>query len=231
MADEFEDYIFESKRNTGNDFALANGDVTSVLRGFRFHGTASVPSRKRFSRIPGGAANKRVGIGLGGLSVTRPQIKSFSFSTNGRNASIFSSGFAIDAGKRAAFSVTQEFSSASAGRNTSNGVDLTLKEQETPVFSGLFANHDSGAFAGNGTAGSVSVPAARTAGLALSSDDFAAKILSAGGAEIISEVDVLSGLSVRIPEKTDILKAIDFFQSVKGVKSVVRDPVYHPIQK
>ena len=51
------------------------------------------------------------------------------------------------------------------------------------------------------------------------------------GAEIISEFDVLSGLSVRIPEKTDILKAIDFFQSVKGVKSVVRDPVYHPIQK
>ena len=147
MADEFEDYVFESKREISNDFALANGDVTSVLNGFRFRGTASVPLKKR-SFVWSGATAGNAGIPAGGFSVPGLQGKSSVLSFLSRNNIFSAPGFSFDAGKTASFSSLPDIS-ASSVRNTSNGEDLTLKAQETPVFSGLFANRDGGS-AGNG---------------------------------------------------------------------------------
>ena len=73
MADEFEDYIFENKRNAGRDFALANGDVTSVLRGLKVQNTVLAPSKRRSSYLWNGAAARRARIGVGCLAVSRPQ--------------------------------------------------------------------------------------------------------------------------------------------------------------
>ena len=42
MAEDYEDYIFEHKRKTSSEFVLANGDVTTVLKGMRNSRTMTV---------------------------------------------------------------------------------------------------------------------------------------------------------------------------------------------
>ena len=173
MADEFEDYIFENKRNTGRDFALANGDVTSVLRGLRVRNTAFAPSKRRSSFLWNSAAAKRVRPGTDGISVSRPQGRATALSSSPRTAVISAPGFSFEAGKTAAFSVMRSGFSA-AGRNTSNGVDLDLKARETPVFSGLFAKHDAAASTENAKPGRSAA-----SGFLVSADSPVTKNLSA----------------------------------------------------
>ena len=137
MADDG-DYIFENKRETSKDLVLANGGVTSVLRGLKVSPTLSLSSKRQDSLSWNRAASKRIHLDLGGLSVSRPSGISTVFSSN----RVFSvSGLSPHTGKGAA-SVMMSVVSGSGRGNTSNGVDLTVKERETPVFSGLFAKHD-----------------------------------------------------------------------------------------
>ena len=45
------------------------------------------------------------------------------------------------------------------------------------------------------------------------------------GAEVIYEYGMMNGFAIRIPEKADILKAMEYFRKVKGVLSVERDRI------
>ena len=147
MADEFEDYNFEKKRETSNDFALANGDVTSVLKGFRVYNSATMPLRRR-SFIWSSGPTKRVQAGNDRLSVSRPRGRASVLSIDGRKTDISTSGISLRIGNPA--SVRGIGSLSVAGGNTSNGEDLNLKAQQTPVFSGLFANREAGGPRENG---------------------------------------------------------------------------------
>ncbi len=135
MADEFKDYIFENKRETSNDFALANGEVTSVLRRIRYN-TPFASFGKHPSYTWNGTSAKRLCSVAGGLAVL-PQAKTVEREWNNP---LSVSGLSFP-GKDAKSVGMPVFSSA-AGRNSSNGEDLDLKARETPVFSGLFAKHD-----------------------------------------------------------------------------------------
>lgn len=48
-------------------------------------------------------------------------------------------------------------------------------------------------------------------------------------AEIIYDYSIIPGIAIRIPEGTDIRKAMAFFKKVKGVVSVERDRIYRLI--
>ena len=181
MADEFEDYIFENKRNAGRDFALANGDVTSVLRGLKVQNTVLAPSKRRSSYLWNGAAARRARIGVGCLAVSRPQGRQAALAVPVRGVGSSASGFLFDAGMNKAFSVTRTGFSA-AGRNTSNGVDLDLKARETPVFSGLFAKRDAVASTETAKPEKTAAP-----GFRVSADSPVTKVLSAIDPGVVPE--------------------------------------------
>ena len=134
MADDCENYIFENKRETSDDFALANGDVISVLKGLRFNSTAPVSFRRRGrgSYFPNASAANRVRFDVNALSVSRPSGGASVVSSAALNSVLFPGA------KTASASGMFPVFSVSGGSNTSNGEDLILKAQETPVFSGLF---------------------------------------------------------------------------------------------
>ena len=46
-------------------------------------------------------------------------------------------------------------------------------------------------------------------------------------AEIIYDYSIIHGMAIRIPNESDINKAVDYFKSVKGVVSVDRDRIHH----
>lgn len=50
------------------------------------------------------------------------------------------------------------------------------------------------------------------------------------GAELLYDYSIIPGIAIKIPEGTDILKAIAFFEKVKGVTAVERDHIYHLIE-
>ncbi len=54
-----------------------------------------------------------------------------------------------------------------------------------------------------------------------------AKAVSSYGAEIIYDYSIIPGMAIRIPEGTDIRRAISYFKNVKGVVSVERDRITH----
>ena len=137
MADDYEDYIFEHKRKTSSEFVLANGDVTTVLKGLKNGRTMTV---KRAASKWDIAPVYSVRMGNTALPVVHARSGTvFRFSVSPRIP--FSSALIIHSGAGLS-APTEGFSVQSAGNNTSNGEDLTLKEQATPVFSGLFANHE-----------------------------------------------------------------------------------------
>lgn len=49
------------------------------------------------------------------------------------------------------------------------------------------------------------------------------------GAELLYDYSIIPGIAIKIPEGTDIIKAIVFFEKVKGVTAVERDHIYHLI--
>ena len=49
------------------------------------------------------------------------------------------------------------------------------------------------------------------------------------GAELLYDYSLIPGIAIKIPEGTDIIEAIVFFEKVKGVTSVERDHIYHLI--
>ena len=49
------------------------------------------------------------------------------------------------------------------------------------------------------------------------------------GAELKYDYSLIPGIAIRIPEGTDIHKAMEWFKKVKGVVSVERDRIYHLI--
>lgn len=49
------------------------------------------------------------------------------------------------------------------------------------------------------------------------------------GAELLYGYSIIPGIAIKIPEGTDIQKAIAFFADVKGVTAVERDHIYHLI--
>ena len=50
------------------------------------------------------------------------------------------------------------------------------------------------------------------------------------GAELLYDYSIIPGIAIKIPEGTDIQKAIAFFADVKGVTAVERDHIYHLIE-
>lgn len=49
------------------------------------------------------------------------------------------------------------------------------------------------------------------------------------GARILYEYKIIPGIAIKMPEGSDILKAISYFSDIKGVTSVERDHIYpHP---
>ena len=50
------------------------------------------------------------------------------------------------------------------------------------------------------------------------------------GADLLYDYSIIPGIAIRIPEGSDILKAIAFFEKVKGVTAVERDHIYHLIE-
>lgn len=49
-------------------------------------------------------------------------------------------------------------------------------------------------------------------------------------AELLYDYSIIPGIAIKIPEGTDIQKAIAFFADVKGVTAVERDHIYHLIE-
>lgn len=47
------------------------------------------------------------------------------------------------------------------------------------------------------------------------------------GAELLYSYSIIPGIAIKIPDGTDILRAIAFFSEVKGVTAVERDHIYH----
>ena len=180
MTDEYEDYIIETKRETSSDLALANGGVTSILKSLRSDNTMSLPAKRRFSYVWSSTTARRTRFGTDGFSVSRPQSRTFSLSSSGLNSRAASSVFSIRFGKNMSFRVTPDSSVAAQG--TSNGVNLKLKEQETPVFSGLFANHEKKEVSATGKNGGAAGPAAGS--FTVPSESSAAGILPVGNIDI-----------------------------------------------
>ncbi|MBR4717622.1 MAG: hypothetical protein IKP09_06130 [Lentisphaeria bacterium] len=137
MADDYENYIFEHKREITNDFVLANGDVTTVLKGLK-------PGRSiTVTRTPSAwntaAPVRSLRTGYAGFPVV--------FARNGKADGLsfsIQNHFSMASGSRpgTGASVLSGVQSVLSAGNASNGESLTLKEQATPVFSGLFADHN-----------------------------------------------------------------------------------------
>ncbi|MCR5407540.1 MAG: hypothetical protein K6E61_00315 [Bacteroidales bacterium] len=49
------------------------------------------------------------------------------------------------------------------------------------------------------------------------------------GADLMYDYSIIPGIAIKIPDGKDIHDAIAFFKKVKGVTSVERDHIYHPI--
>ncbi len=47
------------------------------------------------------------------------------------------------------------------------------------------------------------------------------------GVEILYDYSIIPGIAIRIPDGSDIIKAIEYFADVKGVTAVERDHIYH----
>ena len=178
MADEYEDNILETKQETSNDFALANGDVLSVLKSMKPIGTTSLQTKRRFSFVRSSAAAKYARIGTDGLSVSRPQARTLQFTSPGPDfrsaASTFAFSFA--SGKNATFGIGTNL--PATGQGASNGEDLRLKEQATPVFSGLFANREDKSLFAESKKDKAAVSFA--GGITVSADSPANNLLSLG---------------------------------------------------
>ena len=182
MTDEFEDYMFEKNREISNDFALANGDVTSVLKGVRRSTPANMSLRKRsFFRSSGPA--KHIQAGNKDLPVSRPRGRSAGLSVDGRKSVFSVSGISLRSGNPTA--VRDIGSLSVAGRNTSNGEDLTLKAQQTPMFSGLFAKHDADGLRESGKG--VNAVSGLADRFTASSDTRAKSILQAGTGGVLPD--------------------------------------------
>jgi hypothetical protein len=50
------------------------------------------------------------------------------------------------------------------------------------------------------------------------------------GAGIIYDYSIIPGMAIRIPDGTDIHKAMEYFKKVKGVVSVERDRINHLVE-
>jgi hypothetical protein len=50
------------------------------------------------------------------------------------------------------------------------------------------------------------------------------------GAKLLYDYSLIPGIAIKIPEGTDIIEAIVFFDKVKGVTAVERDHIYHLIE-
>lgn len=57
--------------------------------------------------------------------------------------------------------------------------------------------------------------------------EYLLKAVKEYGAELLYDYSIIPGIAIKIPEGTDILKAIAFFADVKGVTAVERDHIYH----
>lgn len=49
------------------------------------------------------------------------------------------------------------------------------------------------------------------------------------GAQLLYDYSIIPGIAIKIPEGTDIIEAIVFFEKVNGVTAVERDHIYHLI--
>jgi hypothetical protein len=149
MADDGADYIFENKRETSREFVLANGDVASVLNGLRSGHAMQTSFGRRGSSLPlpDSTVTNHAGIEIGGLSLSRRSGGTGVFSVNAPTNVLSVPVASRQTGESRTFSSGMMSLFSGPGRgNTSNGEDLTLKEQETPVFDGLFANRSSESF-------------------------------------------------------------------------------------
>jgi len=176
------DFIFEDKREISKDLALANGGVLSVLRGLKTPSALSVSFLRTGSFSWNGATSNRMHFNFGELPVSRPFGNAASFSAHALNR-VFSVFGAFPQTGNIAASGMIRFISGPARDNASNGEALTVKERDTPVFSGLFANrrNDGGAHnrkeAFAGSAGCISI---------VPQDTAEAKTVSTGSEPVIS---------------------------------------------
>ena len=59
--------------------------------------------------------------------------------------------------------------------------------------------------------------------------EYLLKAVKEYGAELLYDYSIIPGIAIKIPEGTDIIEAIVFFEKVKGVTAVERDHIYHLI--
>lgn len=59
--------------------------------------------------------------------------------------------------------------------------------------------------------------------------EYLLKAVKEYSAELLYDYSIIPGIAIKIPEGTDIIEAIVFFENVKGVTAVERDHIYHLI--